>query len=472
MRETIKIEDLRRKSIIQGGMGAGVSGHRIVRKVSRYGQLGVISATAPDNLLIRGLQNGDLGGELREALQHFPNRDIADGIVNRFFIEGGRSAEEKYILNPFPSFEKTGDSEFILKNIDLEDSLVAGAFVEVYLAKRGHENPVGANFLNKIGWAQLQTLYGAMLAGLDVALIGAGFPKNIPEVLDAFTCGDVGKIIIPISGKSYNLTFDPKRFNSPELSRPIFLGIVGNHLGLRGLPNADGYVFEGSSAGGHNPPARSKALNDIGEPLYGPKDEMDFNIALDQLNGRPFWLAGNYATRLKEALSHGACGVQVGTPFAFCADSEITRELKERALVAILSGAKAYTNARSSPTGFPFKELQVPETLSVPELYSERQRICNIGFLLELYEQDGRIKTRCPAEPENDYVRKGGNIEGALGRKCLCNALCATIGLGACGEKPLITSGSNFDAVKDLVLKYGMQYSAENVIDYILNKDR
>ena len=38
------------------------------------------------------------------------------------------------------------------------------------------------------------------------------------------------------------------------------------------------------------------------------------------------------------------------------------------------------------------------------------------------------------------------------------------------GEKPLVTSGADFTAVKELVTKHGMDYTAENVIDYILER--
>jgi len=45
--------------LIQGGMGVGVSGWRLARAVARTGQLGVVSGTALDTLLIRVLQSGD-----------------------------------------------------------------------------------------------------------------------------------------------------------------------------------------------------------------------------------------------------------------------------------------------------------------------------------------------------------------------------------------------------------------------------
>ena len=470
------VSSISSKRIIQGGMGAGVSGYRLARKVSGYGQLGVISATAADNLLIRGLQNGDSGGELRDALGHFPNQDIAKRTIDRFYIKDGKANDEKYILNQFPSFEKINNAEFRLKNKDLEDTLVAGAFTQVHLAKRGHSNPVGANFLNKIEWAQLPTLYGAMLAGVDVILIGAGFPREIPEILSLFTSGNDGKMSVSVSDKKYSIVFSPQRYGKSEVKRPVFLGVVGNHLGVKGLPNADGYVFEGPIAGGHNPPARSKTLNDIGEPLYGPKDEMNFDLLamlLKQNGGhQPYWLAGNYSARLAEAISRGASGVQVGTPFAFSQDSGITTELKQQALEEIINGtAKVLTSARASPTGFPFKIFQLPGTVGTQETYDKRERVCSLGHLIEICEDaGGRIITRCPAEPVEGFVRKGGSPEEAEGRICLCNGLMATIGLGMPGEPPLVTSGADFTAVKELVGKHGMKYTAENVVDYILGK--
>jgi len=37
---------------------------------------------------------------------------------------------------------------------------------------------------------------------------------------------------------------------------------------------------------------------------------------------------------------------------------------------------------------------------------------------------------RCPAEPVDVYVSKGGDLADTVGRKCLCNGLTANVGLG------------------------------------------
>ena len=50
-------------------------------------------------------------------------------------------------------------------------------FAEVWLAKQGHHGPVGVNFLEKVQMATPAAAYGAMLAGVDVVLVGAGHSR-------------------------------------------------------------------------------------------------------------------------------------------------------------------------------------------------------------------------------------------------------------------------------------------------------
>ena len=58
-------------------------------------------------------------------------------------------------------------------------------FVEIFLAREGHDGIVGINLLTKVQMPTLPSLYGAMLAGVDYVLMGAGIPREIPGVLDA-----------------------------------------------------------------------------------------------------------------------------------------------------------------------------------------------------------------------------------------------------------------------------------------------
>jgi type II secretory pathway component GspD/PulD (secretin) len=95
--------------------------------------------------------------------------------------------------------------------------------------------------------------------------------------------------------------FDPAEFGTPllaePLARPYFLPIISSVslaqiLVKRASGPVDGFVVEAPLAGGHNAPPRGAArFDDSGQPLYGPRDEVDLQ-KLREL-GRPFWLAGS-----------------------------------------------------------------------------------------------------------------------------------------------------------------------------------
>lgn len=359
----------------------------------------------------------------------------------------------------------------------LEELCVMSSFVEVAMAKKGHANPIGINFLHKIEWPTLPSLYGAMLAKVDAVLMGAGIPKVIPAILDACSRGEGASMPLSIKGGEGLLQFDPgDRFGTPALSRPFFIGIVGNHLGVKALPNADGYVLEGPSAGGHNAPARSKAVDASGQPLYGPKDDTNFDMLKGMLerNGRnqPYWLAGGYAAHLAQALELGAAGVQVGSPFALSKESGMADALRGKAIDYLAKGGKVFTDPLASPSGFPFKTMAIEGSASCSADYEGRKRKCDLGFLTEFYkdEESGQVRSRCSSEPVSQYLRKGGEAEETDGKMCLCNGLTATVGLGSPGEPPLFTLGSDPQIIIDLVERYGSDYSANDVIAYILKE--
>jgi hypothetical protein len=80
---------------------------------------------------------------------------------------------------------------------------------------------------------------------------------------------------------------------------------------------------------------------------------------------------------------------------------------------------------------------------------------------------------RCPAEPVAQYVSKGGNVDDARGRKCLCNGLMATIGLGQLlengePEAAIVTSGDDVAEIARLVKPPRDSYDAADVVRYLL----
>ncbi|MBC8128525.1 MAG: nitronate monooxygenase [Gloeobacteraceae cyanobacterium ES-bin-144] len=461
--------------IIQGGMGVGVSGWRLARAVSMQGQLGVVSATAMDVVFTRQLQLGDLGGHLRRALAAFPYPEIAGRILERYFIAGGKASDAPYKTPAMISHEPSRSSR---------ELTVASSFALVHLAKEGHSGWVGLNLLEKIQTPTLLCLYGAMLAGVNVVLMGAGIPRQIPKILDELALGQTSEMRLDVTGgtEPVYIKIDPASFGPvPALKRPLFLAIVSSpvlaeNLRRKASGRVDGFVVEASIAGGHNAPPRGPMqLTPEGEPIYGERDRID--PAKFAEIGLPFWLAGGYGRigKLREALALGAHGIQVGTAFAFCEESGFDPELKTKILASLKRGdLHIHTNAVASPTGFPFKVAQIPGSIADPQVYQERGRVCDLGVLRETYQKpDGGIGFRCSAEPEDIYIAKGGDPSQTANRICLCNSLCASAGVpqirGGNVEPQLITIGDDLDAVRESLLNERDTYTAADVIARLLS---
>ena len=464
--------------ILQGGMGVGVSNWRLAQAVSKVGQLGVVSGTALDTLYVRRLVDGDKGGHMKRAIEAFPFPEIARRVWNEYFVPGGKPAEKPYPALPMHQARQ---------NSKLAELLMVANFSEVFLARDGHKNPVGINFLEKVQLPHLASIYGAMLAGVGYVLMGAGIPLHIPAVLDAYAaaCPASYKLAVAGAKNDVHMHFDPTEYvdgKLPELERPKFLAIVSsNTLAVTMLRRAtgkvDGLVYESPIAGGHNAPPRGKLqVNEAGEPIYGERDR----ISIEDLRGLgvPFWLAGGYgsASKVREAIDMGAAGVQVGTVFSLSEESGLREDLKRELLdQARERRGQIFTDRLASPTGFPFKVALLEGTASEAGVYAERQRICDLGYLRESYQDGDRIGYRCAAEPVANFVNKGGTEDEAAGRKCLCNGLLANVGFAQIRkdgrvEPPLVTAGDDINTAADFLVEGRMSYSAVDVVERLLSR--
>jgi len=464
--------------IIQGGMGVAVSGWRLARAVAQNGQLGVVSGTALAGVFARQLQLGDPGGHLTRAAARFPIPAVVERVLRQYYIPGGKAEDAPYRLTPMPALNP-GPA--------FTELTVLANFVEVFLAKEGHAGRVGINFLEKIQLPTLPSLFGAMLAHVDYVLMGAGIPRSIPGAMDNLARGEPAELKIDVTGAAPGedclSTFDPRAFcggPAPELPRPQFLAIISSAtlaltLARKSNGRVDGFIVEGAVAGGHNaPPRGTLQLSATGEPVYGPRDVPE--LAKIREIGLPFWLAGAYAVpdKLAAARQLGAAGVQIGTAFAFCEESGIMPELKRRILQLSRSETlRVFTDPLASPTGFPFKVLQLLGTLSDEVRYFARERICDLGYLREAYRKtDGSTGYRCAGEPVEDYLKKGGLLADTIGRKCLCNGLMATVGLGQTrltgAEDPIITAGDEVAHLARYLPPDRDSYGAADVIRWLL----
>ncbi len=464
-------------AVIQGGMGVAVSGWQLARAVSVQGQLGVVSGTALDAVVARRLQDGDPGGHVRRALEHFPVEEMAQGVLRRFYRAGGRAPGQPYI--PVPKLNARPRVR------PLELSIVAN-FAEVWLAKEGHDGLVGINFLEKIQMATPSAAYGAMLAGVDYVLMGAGIPAEIPRLLDRLARHETCSISLHVDGgtRPYEVGLEPESLTGGGLAplrRPKFLAVISAHvlatrLAREDLTRPDGFVVESPRAGGHNAPPRGRlVLDDDGQPVFGPRDDAD--LAKIAEVGLPFWLAGGYGTPqgLRAAQAVGAAGVQVGSIFALAQESGLEPSLRQAVLERLSEGTlEVRTDPLASPTGFPFKVVQLPGTLSDRATYEARTRLCDVGHLRVPFEREpGTIDYRCPGAPVAGYVGKGGSEAETVGRQCLCNALLADVGLGQVRrdgyrEPPLVTLGTDLDGAEGLVAAHPGGWNAAQAVRYLL----
>ena len=506
--------------LIQGGMGVYVSNWRLASAVAseRPGvAAGTVSGTALDVVHVRLLQLGDPGGHLRRALQALDDQydtDIGRKVRDRFFIEGGKGPDARFRSAPmqvarthdgatrFPSPNGAGPGAPVQLKLhdELVELLIAAGYAEVWLAKQGHGGKVFINFLNKIELPLIYIMYGALLAGVDGIIVGAGNPDGLPAVCTRLARHDA--VSHPVSvlyreaGEEFVLAFDPRQvaggaFAKAPLARPAFLAIVSLEELVKALAASasappDGFIIENFTAGGHNAnPVGPLHKDELGQPIYGPGDVAD--LAAIRGVGIPFWLAGGFNSRekLAEALAAGACGVQVGSVFALAEESGMEPGYRSAILAELRAGAGDAALIRTtmfSPTGFSFKVVRLDDTLSDDEVYAARRRVCDIGLLQQLGlskpdEHGERVLfQRCAAGPVDTYVKHRGLERNTEERRCLCNGLLACVGLGqvkeqqgvAVHEPAIVTLGDDLDGVRRLSRQGQVHYWARDVVADLL----
>ena len=321
-------------------------------------------------------------------------------------------------------------------------------------------------------------MYGAMLANVDGIIIGAGNPDGLAAICSQLVNHEEVRIEIQVlyreSGEDFFVPFDPKlvaagKFTQVPLQRPAILAIASLQGLVQTLANSqsqapDGFIIEHHTAGGHNAgPQGPMKLDYRGQPIYSELDEPDLTV-IRQI-GIPFWLAGGYGSREKilEARNLGATGVQVGSVFALAEESGMKPAYRTAILNEIKKGTDDAALVRTtlfSPTGFPFKVAQLAGTMADDTVYESRTRLCDIGLLqqrgLSKPDENGqrRLFHRCSAAPIGGFLKKRGLPQNAKSRRCLCNGLMSTVGLGQVKnqveEPAIVTIGNHLDGIRRL----------------------
>jgi nitronate monooxygenase len=515
------MEFLQKMKLIQGGMGVYESNWRLAKAVAieKPGiTAGTVSGTGLDVVYTRLLQLGDPGGHIRRALAAFDAQfgtGIGQKICDRYYIDGGKAPTARFKSAPMQNVHAQNGSDVIplpLQQADpvaltldeeVVELLIVTGFAEVWLAKEGHSGNIFINFLKKIELPLIYTMYGAMLAGVDGIIVGAGNPDGLPAICSRLARHEAVNndllVLYREAGEAFNVPFDPRRVAEGKLvqnslRRPAFLAIVSLENLVQALAQSqseapDGFIIEHHTAGGHNAGPQGPMKTDSkGQPIYSEKDEPDLQ-AIRQV-GLPFWLAGGYGSRekLQLALATGATGVQVGSVFALTEESG----MKPAYRTAILNELKKGTDEAAlvqttlfSPTGFPFKVVQLNDTLANEAVYAARPRVCDLGLLqqrgLSKPDADGtrRLFQRCPAAPVEGFVNKRGLQLNTEGRRCLCNGLLACVGLGQVSERKgelaeepaIVTLGNHLDGIRRLSHHGQTPYWVRDVVTDILGID-
>lgn len=504
--------------LIQGGMGVYVSNWRLAKAVAKERPgitAGSVSGTGLDVVYVRLLQLGDPGGHVQRAFAAFDSKfgvSIGKNICEMYLTDGGKLPAARYKYSPMQVVHPlngkdvlpgnlTQDEPIILvMDVEAIELIIATAFAEVWLAKEGHEGKIFINLMKKIELPLIYAMYGAMLAGVDAIVVGAGNPEGLAEVCTKLANHAPVSLDIPVlyrdAGETFRLIFDPKaitggNLTSRKIDRPAFLAIVSQENLVKALAQSsseppDGFIIEHHTAGGHNAgPQGPMVTDEKGQPVYSELDEP--NLQEIRAVNLPFWLAGGYGSKekLAHALAVGASGVQVGSVFALAEESG----MKSSYRVAILNsikmsdiGSDLVQTTLYSPTGFPFKVVQVEGTLSDSGVFANRTRVCDIGLLQQRGvgkpdEEGGRrLFQRCAAAPIEDFIRKRGLPHNTQDKRCLCNGLLATVGLGQGGDKngeyseepAIVTLGNHLEDIRRLSRQGQTTYWAKDAVEDIL----
>ena len=440
--------------LIQGGMGIAISGWPLARAVSSAGQLGVVSGTAIDNVLVRQLQDWGVDDTLRGATDRFPVQSVVDEVVNRFATIR-RKASAPYKSLPMLTQRSRR------RSIDL---IVLASFVEVALAKFGHPGIVGINLLTKVQLPTAAALCGAILAGVDYVMMGAGVPTHIPGVLEGLTLGQPVTLPLTVTGAgsddpASSIAFDPAPYlPTSSLKRPKFIGIVSSHvlataLAKRSNGPVDGFVVERPTAGGTtlrrggtSPSivratlSTARATKSTSRPSSTsayPSGSVGASHRVNMSSRRWALRASKWALSSRTATSQG------------WTRTSVIRSSRRRAVTV-------QTSLRASSTGYPFKVVSLTGTVSDAHVYKGANG-CVIWATCVRRTSGRTVQWATVALPnDSDYLRKGGSLDDTAGSACLCNGLMATCGLGQIRsggrrEPPIVTSGDRLNDITSLL---------------------
>ena len=251
---------------------------------------------------------------------------------------------------------------------------------------------------------------GAIDAGADVIISGAGLPLSLPAIQPP---GDTALIPIVSSVRALELICKKWEKLGYRPDATVLEGpLAGGHLGFK----IDSIDLESNTLDRLLPPVKDMARK------YG-----DF----------PVIVAGGIYTRddIVRFMKMGADAVQMGTRFLATEESSASSAYKE-AVIAAREEDIIVAHDPGSPCGLPFRIIR-QSPMYVSALRRLREPRCDKGYVL-LKDAEGQF-SRCPAKESNEHAF------------CICNGLLSSAGYNPEKEEPLYTVGTNAYRVDRIV---------------------
>jgi nitronate monooxygenase len=343
---TIKGKKIR-VPIIQGGMGVGVSLHPLASAVAREGGIGVVSSACLDRL--------------------------------------------------------------VTKRTGVKSTTYEATYNEVSLSKAAG-GYAGINIMVALVRDYESSVRGAIDAGADVIISGAGLPLSLPSIQPP---GDTALIPIVSSARALELICKKWEKLGYRPDATVLEGpLAGGHLGFK----IDSIDLESNTLERLLPPVKDTAIK------YG-----DF----------PVIVAGGIYTHadIVRFLKMGADGVQMGTRFLATEESSAS-PLYKQAVIDATEEDIIVAHRPGSPCGLPFRIIK-QSPMYVSTLRRLREPKCDKGYVL-LKDAEGKF-SRCPAKESNENCF------------CICNGLLSSAGYNPDKEEPLYTVGTNAYRVDRIV---------------------
>lgn len=311
--------------LIQAGMGVHISSAQLANVTARLGALGVVSSVGLRTIVAEQVRAGDV--DVIRLAQTFPIKQYVEELME--FAKGGQRHNRMVPMD---------DLDPAKSELPKRLSTIA-SYIEVMRAKQGHYGKIGINVMWKCALTALPSIYGAMIAGVDALLCGAGVPMELPDVVSKIREG-CNLSYHPLTGTStsakLNIEQDQLAGFLQKLHLPHMMPILSNfafpkrimdiwereHNGAR--PFA--FVLENHTAGGHNAPPRNKVE-------FSEQDDIERYFDKVHGLGVPIYVAGAFPTGGSREdflywTERGAYGIQVGSRFALCDESGMRPDLK------------------------------------------------------------------------------------------------------------------------------------------------